>query len=89
MIWIFACFIVAIILGMVALLMAPQKKGRTSSYALERRNTSLAHREIRYENRGNEALVHISSSRPMRRVQIYIRTGIDHMFGYRIDDDEE
>jgi hypothetical protein len=69
-----------------------QRAGGTSrSYALERRNTALTEydREVRYESRGNEGFVHIKSSKPMHRIRIYIRTGVDHLFAYKVDDDEE
>ena len=48
-----------------------------------------AEHEVRFDGREDGGVVQIRSSRPMRRVQIYIRNGEQVRFAYKIDEYDE
>jgi hypothetical protein len=96
--WLIVVGAVCILLSLFLLLKpkhrrVPKNASASQTYALERRrneiSTNTVEREAWYEQRGNETFVRIKSNKPMRNIKVYIRTGWDSLFAYKVDDDEE
>lgn len=75
----------------------PAARYSKPSFALERRQQdapivnagSTPDREVWYEQQGDASVVRIKSSKPMRNIKVYIRSGLDSIFAFKVDDDED
>ncbi len=69
----------------------PRPLGNQSTSIQKRGSTSISrtNREVWFEQRGNESYFRMKSDKPVRGMQVYIKSGDESMFAYKVDEEDE